>query len=183
LPLFGGKKKPSSIRDVPDWEKVLNFLSERIGEEYEVVSWQLPLGIFGKSEHEIIRDKGHHTVVYPSSLNDKWKFRMVHYIDESLSKLDIGFAPDGTGAQVVGIRQSFVNRKFVDGFVGCISEIYKTSWETVYVWSLGPTRAGSAPIFLVSERLTMSISPYWLGDQHLEPTGKYEYAQPGFARN
>jgi hypothetical protein len=119
------------------------------------------------------------TLVYPSSLNDKWKFRMVHYIDESLSKLDIGFAPDGAGAQVVGIRQSFVNRKFVDGFVGCISEIYKTSWETVYVWSLGPTRAGSAPIFLVSEGLTMSISPYWLGDQHLEPTGKYEYAQPG----
>jgi hypothetical protein len=32
LPLFGGKKAPS-IRDAPDWEKVMNFLIERIGEE------------------------------------------------------------------------------------------------------------------------------------------------------
>jgi hypothetical protein len=183
LPLFGGKKKPSSIRDVPDWEKVVNSLTARIGEEYEVASSQLPLGIFGKSEYEIIRDKDHRTVVYPSLLNSKWKFHTVHFIDEALGKLDVGFAPDGTGMQAVGTRRSFVNRKFVDGFVGCVSDVYNTSWETIHVWALGPTRTGAAPIFLVSESLTMSVSPYLFGDQHFEPTGKYEYAQPGFARN
>ncbi len=183
MPLFGGKKKPPSIRGVPDWEKVMNFLTERIGEEHEVASWPLPLGVFGKSEHEILRDKGHHTVVYPTSLNDKWKFRMVHFIDESLGKLDVGLAPDGTGTQVVGIRRSFVKRRFVDAFVGCMSDVYNNAWESMYVWVLGPTRAGSAPRFLVSEGLTMCISPYLLGDQHLEPTGKYQYTPQDFAGN
>jgi hypothetical protein len=63
LPLFGAKTKPPSIRDVPDWEKVMNFLTENIGLEYEVALSPLPLGIFGKSEYEILRDKGHLSLI------------------------------------------------------------------------------------------------------------------------
>jgi hypothetical protein len=177
LPLFGSKKKPLSIRDVPDWEKLMNFLTERVGEEFEVALSPLPLGISGKSEHEILRDKGPHTMVYPSSLNDKWKFRIVHYIDEPLAKLD------GTGTQLVGTRRSFVNRKFVDAFVSCIGDVYNSAWEGMRVWVLGPTRSSVAPIFLVSEGLTVSIAPYFLGEQRLEPTGKYQYPPTGSARN
>ena len=129
------------------------------------------------------RDKGHHTVVYPGSLNAKWKIRMVRFIDEPLDKLDIGFAPDGTGKQIVGIRRSFVNRKFVDAFAGCMRDPYKTRWEGMYVWVLGPTSSGSAPIFLVGEHLTVSISHYLFGDQRLEPTGRYRYMPPDIAIN
>ena len=109
MPFFGGKEKVQSIRDVKDWEKAMRFLTERIGEEYEVAMWQLPLGIFGKSEFEILRDKKHHTSVYPSSLNERAKFRVFLYFKESLGNLDV-VAPDGTGTQVVGARKNFVNR-------------------------------------------------------------------------
>jgi hypothetical protein len=144
--------------------------------------WQLPLGIFGNSEHEILRDKGHHTTVYPSSLNDKWKFRKFLFIKESLGKLDVGSAPDGTRTQLVGTRKNFVNRKFVDAFVACMSSVYNIPWESSYVWIRGSVRAIPLPVFLVSEALTMSIAPYLFEDQNLEPTGKYQSTPTGFAK-
>lgn len=183
MPLFGGKEKGQSIKDVRDWEKAMRFLTERIGEEYEVAMWQLPLGIFGKSEFEILRDKRHHTEVYPSSLNEKAKFRKFLYFKESLSKLDVGFAPDGTGAQVVGARGNFVNRRFVDAFVGCMSGVYTSSWERMDVWISRNVRMGPCPMFLVREPLAMSVAPYVFENQHFEPTGKYQPVLSGFAGN
>ena len=183
MPLFGGREKVQSIRDVPDWEKVMSFLTERIGEEYEVAPWQLPLGIFGKSEFEILRDKGFHTALYPSSLNEKGKFHRFLYFKESLGKLDVGFAPDGTGTQVVGARKNFVNRRFVDAFVGCMTDVYNSSWERIHVWISGNIRLGPCPVFLVSEPLAMSVAPYVFENQQLEPTGKYQPTPSGVAGN
>ena len=183
MPFFGGKEKVQSIRDVKDWEKAMRFLTERIGEEYEVAMWQLPLGIFGKSEFEILRDKKHYTSVYPSSLNERAKFRGFLYFKESLGNLDVAFAPDGTGTQVVGARKNFVNRRFVDPFVDCMSDVYNSSWERMHVWISGNVRAGPCPVFLVSEPLAMSVAPYIFENQHLEPTGKYQPVPTGSASN
>jgi len=128
LPLFRGKERARSIRDIPEWERVMALLGERTGEEYEVAPSQLPLGIFGRSEFEILRDKKHHTVVYPSSLNQMVKFHRFVPEKVSLTKLDVGFAPDGTGTQLAGIWTSFVSRRFVDGFVACMKDVYSASW-------------------------------------------------------
>lgn len=155
----------------------MNLLTETTGLEYEITPSSLPLGIFGKSEYEVLRDKGHLTLIYPSSLNNKWKFRMANYADEPLSRLDIGFTQEGSGTQLVGIRGSFVDRKFVDAFVKCMTDVYSGSWQSMSVWSLGPTRRGSLPIFLVGENLTMCIAPK-MADKHFEPTGKYQFPSP-----
>ncbi len=174
LPLFGGKEKARSIRDVPDWEKAMSLLSERLGEEYEVANSQLPLGIFGRSEFEILRDKRNHTTLYPSSLNSHASFNRFRYVKESLEKLDAGFVPDGTGTQVVGRFDSFVDRRFLDGFVGCMSNVYNNSWETMHVWIHGRLQPRALPVFFVSEPLTITISPYIFSNQRLEPTAKYQ---------
>lgn len=152
----------------------MNLLTETIGLEYEIAPSPLPLGIFGKSEYEVLRDKNHLTLIYPSSLNNKWKFRMANYVDEPLGNLEVGSIQEGSGTQLVGIRSSFVNRKFVDAFVRCVSEVYRGSWQSVNVWALGPTRKGSLPIFLVGENVTMCIAPN-MADKHSEPTGKYQF--------
>jgi len=171
LPLFRGKERARSIRDIPEWERVMALLGERTGEEYEVAPSQLPLGIFGRSEFEILRDKKHHTVVYPSSLNQMVKFNRFVPEKVSLTKLDVGFAPDGTGTQLAGIWTSFVSRRFVDGFVACMKDVYSASWGNMHAWAM---RGGALPIFLLSDIVSMSIAPYALGDQSLRPTGKYQ---------
>ncbi len=181
--LFGRNEKVQSIKDVEDWEKAMSFLTERIGEEYEVALSQLPLGIFGNSEFEIVRDKHHFTQVCPSSLNEKAKFQKHLYFRESLGKLDVGFAPDGTGTQVVGTHENFVNRRFVDPFVDCMRDVYNSSWERMHVWVRKIVRVGPLPVFLVSDPLTMCISPYLFPNQRLEPTGKYRPATTGGAEN
>jgi hypothetical protein len=102
---------------------------------------------------------------------------MANYVDEPISKLDVGFTQEGSGTQLVGIRGSLVNRKFVDAFVRCMSDVHGGSWESMNVWSLGPTRRGSLPIFLVGENLTMCIAPN-MADKHSEQTGKYQFPTP-----
>ena len=152
----------------------MNSLTEKTGEEYEVAFSKLPLGIFGRSEFEILQDKQRHTVVYPRSLNDRAHFRMSLYLRESLANLEVGFAPDGTGTQIVGTLENFVNRKFVDAFVGCVSEVYNNSWVTINVWIRGNIRLGPLPVFLAGETLAMTIAPHLFRGQHLESTGKYQ---------
>lgn len=153
----------------------MGLLSERVGEEYELASSTLPLGIFGKSEHEILRDKGKHvTLVYNSSINHRLNFNKVVFARESLTKFEAGPAPDGTGIQLVGKWTSFVDRKFVDGFVGCMRDVYNVPWETMHVWTLGAVRSGPLPVFLVSDPLSIVIAPYVFGSQRFEPAGKYQ---------
>ena len=162
----------------------MRIFGERTGEEYEVSQSVLPVGMFGVSEFEILRDKHHITTVYPGSLNDRAKFPpRLFYRKESLDKLDVGFAPDGTGTQVVGAHENFVNRRFVDAFVECMSEVYNVSWENVRVWIRGPVRAEPLPVFLVSEMLGMAIAPYRFVGQHLEPKGKYQPVSMGHLEN
>jgi hypothetical protein len=181
LPLFGRKEKVRSVRDVPDWEKVMSLLSEKIGDEYEVAFSPLPLGIFGSSEFEVVRDKQRHTMIYPSSLNSGAPFYGHRYVKDSLDKLDVSLAPDGIGTQVVGRFDSFVSRKFVDGFIGCMSNVYGISWDRMHVWIHGKLHPRSLPVFLVGDPLAMIISPYIFSNLHLEPTGKYQPLSPGGA--
>ena len=154
----------------------MTFLVERTGQEYEVALSKLPLGIFGNSEFEVLQDKSHHTLVYPRSINDKGHFRLFSYSKRSLNQLDVGFSPDGTGTQVVGTMDNFVNRKFVDAFVGCMGDVYKLPWDRMEVWVRGNILKGPLPIFLVSETLSMVIAPNLFSSGHLEPTGKYQPA-------
>lgn len=174
LPLFGGKENAHSIRDIPDWEKTMNFLAETTGEEYEIALSKLPLGIFGDSEYEVLRDKHHHTAVYPQSINDKGRFRPLAYFKNPLAQLDVGLSPDGTGTQIVGTRDNFVNRRFVDAFVNCMGVMYHIPWTNLHLLVRGHTKAGSLPVFLVGDPLSMTIAPYLIGKQHVEPTGKYK---------
>ena len=151
----------------------MGVFGERTGEESEVCQSLLPGGLFGVSEFEILRDNHHITTVYPGSLNDRARFPPKVYRKEPLDKLDVGFAPDGTGTQVVGAHENFVNQRFVDAFVECINEVYNVSWESVRVWIRWPVRAEPLPVFLVGETLGMAIAPYRFVGQHLEPIGKY----------
>ena len=150
VPLFKDKVEIRSITDLPEWERVRGLLTERIGEEYELVLSQLPMSVFGKSEFEILRDTKHYSMVYPILLNHRMKLHKFVPERESLALIDVGFAPDGTGTQLAGIWASFLNRRFIDGFVACMRDVYNASWESMHVRVV---RGGPLPIFLVSEVL------------------------------
>ena len=152
----------------------MTFLTEGTGQEYEVALSKLPLGIFGNSEFEILRDKSNTCLVYPRSINDKGHFRLYSYSKRSLNQLDVGFPPEGSGAEIVGTMGNFVSRKFVDVFVSCMSDVYKVPWDRVDVWVRGYLPKGQLPIFLVSEPVCMVIAPRLIKG-HLEPTGKYQH--------
>jgi len=179
LPLFGRKETAESIRDVPNWEKAMSSLSERAGEEFEVATSYLPLGLFGKSEFEILRDKLRRIAVYPRSVNDKVHFGMSGFSKHSLDQLDVGFTPDGTGVQIVGTRNNFANRKLVDAFVGCMMDVYKSPWTSMHMWVRGDIYKGPLPLFAVSDALAMTVAPYLFQSKSLEPTGKYTPPQTG----
>lgn len=172
VPLFGGGKKARSIRQVADWEKSMSLLGRITGQDYEVASSTLPLGLFGHSKFEIIRDKKHVTTLYPSYLNSTRSFYMHRYVKEPLGMLDVGFAPDGTGKQLVGMGESFADRWFVDNYVDCMNEVYKVPWNTILAFI--HRRAPPLPIFLVSDTLSIAIAPYLLRNKQLEPMEKYQ---------
>jgi hypothetical protein len=174
LPLFGIGGKPQSIRDVQDWERTMKILSENVGEEFEVALSKIPLGMFGKSDFELLRDKQHRMMIYPHSLNEKAHFRFSAFFRHSLDQLDVGFAPDGTGTQLLRTRRNFVKRSFLDAFVRCVREVYGTLPETMHFWVRGNEALGPMPVFLAAEPLSMTLAPYLLNGGQIQPRGKYQ---------
>ena len=177
MPLFRRGKKAekeekqivASIKEVPRHEEAISFLSDWIEVEYEIIRTPLPYDVYGDVLVEAAMDKTRVSVLFPSSINARANFQ--NYLKLKLNSLDAGFSPDGVA--IVGLRKTIINRKYPDGYVSCMEDVYGISWKTIQSL-VNKTKA--FPILLIGNQLTFCVAPIKFETSPLEMAwekGKY----------
>ena len=145
------KQLAASIRDIPNYQKAVEFLQDWFDHKVNVDRHIMP-ECMGDLEAEIAMDKETPVwMLYPSSLNEKGDFS--HFLDLPLNALNAGVY---MGTLVVGKRKTVINRNFVDGFIHCMEDVYGFPCQRIRAL-VNKTKA--YPIFLISDLLSFVIAP------------------------
>lgn len=183
LPLFKRVKeeeKPPepthSIKTVSRWEEAAAFLGNRFGMEYEIAVVPSWFSLVHRHSVEVARDKGRITMLLPGSedaharVNSMKRFRLDE-LDSGDSTVERRGVPVGT--PLVGRNKTAVNRRYVDGFVSCMSSVYQVTWDQAQ--ALVHTYR-TFPLFLVAGGFMFAVAPV-LG----EGVGKTDRYHPEMA--
>jgi len=173
MPLFGKHKEDKqeqqisgSIKSVPRYDEAIKFLADCTESEYEIVTTLLLAEIYGSSVVEVAWDKARISMLLPSSINVNANFQ--NLMSLPLNSLDVGVTPDRT--TVVGLRKTFINRKFIDGFVNCMIDIYGISWKNMQALI---HKTQTFPNLLIADQLTFCVAPVTFPMGALGELGKY----------
>lgn len=164
-------KSLESIKDVPSYEKVITYMSDWIESKWRINKTPLITNIFGNSQAEVAMDEKKTCFLYPSSINVKANFQ--DFVKISIDSLNIGLTPDGY--PVVGQRKTIVNRKYIDGFINCMNDVYDISLEKIKVMVY---RSKAFPMLLVSDKITMLVAPMIINNNLSVSWEKEKYNPP-----
>lgn len=145
------KEKPkfTTIKDVPRYDEAIRFLSNWLQSEFEFTKTQLqPF----PQQLECVMEHNQVSILYASSINKRANFSAFKIVP--IDSLNSGIFNNET--EVVGFRKTAVNRKYVDGFVNCLNNVYNVSWKKIEV---AVNRTKPFPIFLMTEILSMAVAP------------------------
>lgn len=153
MPLFRKRKEVmASIKNVPRYDEVIHFMSDWIELEYEIIRSPLPIPTYGNIQVEVAKDEARISMLFPSSVNVHANFQ--NFVKLPINSLDSGFTPDGMA--VVGLHKTIINRKYVDGFVNCMNDIYGILWKNIEALV---HKTQVFPMFLTTDQLTIVVAP------------------------
>jgi len=166
MPLFGKpketKKIVGSIKNLPKYEQVVQYLSEWFKTDFEILASPLPLS---NVSAEAAFDKKKISLLYPSVCNSSINFR-----DYSECRLDELYTGAVDEEPMVGIRKTKIRRLYMDGFVGCVNDICTIHWQDIQALV---HRTKEYPLFITSKEFSLAVAPYIPSREIAWEKGKY----------
>jgi hypothetical protein len=131
------------------YEDMMKFLSDFVGSEFKLDEKVVPF--FGIAYDGIAMDEKKICMLAPSPSN----FIPPSEFEEiSLDSLDMGVDKDGVA--IVGFHRTIVKKKYVDGFVQAMRDVYNITWQEIQAWL---HRKATYPILLTTSPWTFVIAP------------------------
>jgi predicted nucleotide-binding protein len=142
--------KVASIKNLSKYEEVVRYLSEWLKVDFEIIVSPLPLGKTNAFA-ELAYDKERISMLYPSACNSNINFQ-----DYSTFQLDELYSGYFEEQAMVGTRKTIIRRKYLDGFVNCMNDVFEEDWRKIRALV---HRTKELPVFLTSKQFSLAVAP------------------------
>lgn len=153
-----------TITTIPKYEDMMRFLSDWIGSEFKLDEKVVPVLNITYDGIAVNEEKICMLAPIPSNFVPPSEFEEI-----ALDSLDMGV--DEGGVAIVGFRNTIVRKKYVDGFVHAMKDVYNMRWQEVHALV---HRKKANPILLTANSWVFIIAPIVGG--LIKKKGKYDPA-------